>query len=464
LSDLDMRSVLFVDPPAFCTTIEGLAAPALRTRPLAIAPPGADRATILALSTEARLAGLMRGMPVRKAQRICPDLIVLPPNPRLYARASRALHAILRIFAPTIEPRGYGHAFLDLTGTGRLFGPPQDVAARIRREVRERLRLPLSVGIATNKLVSQAAIKADRWAGGQVDRPGTHAAGGDGQQSSELLYVPAGDERDFLAPHPLDVLPELNTSMRTRLEDYQLGLIGEVAAISESALCAVFGGQGRMLRARAQGIDPRPVLSPERQSEFHVVHALATDTNDLDVLHPMLRMMSERLGRRLRQRGLTAGWLRLEATYADYTTVARGVPLRAALLDAELWDAGRRAFALANTKRLALRAVSLTLDRLMETEAQLELWGVSGEAGRQGSETDTFLESEAEGQKDSSNQISWYCHVPASSLPHRTAALQRAVDRIHSRYGVCGIVRGHQTTTILPKVALPSRTRWASAS
>ena len=69
-------------------------------------------------------------MPVRKAQRLCPDLIVLPPNPRLYARASRALHEILRIYAPTIEPRGYGHAFLDLTGTGRLFGPPQDVAAR----------------------------------------------------------------------------------------------------------------------------------------------------------------------------------------------------------------------------------------------------------------------------------------------------------------------------------------------
>ena len=131
-----MRSVLFVDPPAFCTTLEGLVAPALRTRPLAIARAGADRATVLALSPEARLAGLTPGMPVQKAQRLCRDLIVLPPNPQLYARASRALHEILQLFAPTIEPRGYGHAFLDLTGTGRLFGPPQDVAARLGREVR----------------------------------------------------------------------------------------------------------------------------------------------------------------------------------------------------------------------------------------------------------------------------------------------------------------------------------------
>jgi DNA polymerase-4 len=426
---------LFVDPPAFCTTLEGLVAPELRTRPLAVAPPGADRAAIVALSAEARLAGLERGMPVRKAQRLCPDLIILPPNPKLYARASRALHEILRIFAPAIEPRGYGHAFLDLTGTGRLFGPPQDVAARIRREASERLGLPLSVGIATNKLVSQAAIRADRRTGGQ--------------QGEELLYVPVGNERSFLAPHPLDVLPELDAGMRARLEDYQLDLIGEVAVISESALCAVFGRSGRTLRARAQGIDPRPVLPPERQAEFHVIHTFATDTNDLGVLHPILRAMSERLGRRGRRRGLNAGQLRLEATYADYTSVARTVPLRAAVLDAELWDAARTAFSLANTKRLAVRSISLTLDRLMETEAQLDLW----EGGQ------SLPREERGADRRSDGPI----------------ALQHAMDGIRARYGA-GALRGgpltshflpltsHHTTTIFPKVALPSRTRCASAS
>src|SRR3954452_9099940 len=98
-----MRSVLFVDPPAFCATVEGLVAPALRTRPLAIAPVAADRATILALSPEARLARLVSGMSGREGRGPCRDLIVVPPNPQLYARASRALHEILRVFAPTIE-------------------------------------------------------------------------------------------------------------------------------------------------------------------------------------------------------------------------------------------------------------------------------------------------------------------------------------------------------------------------
>src|SRR5215210_3695036 len=313
-----VRSVLFVDPPAFCTSLEGMVAPALRSRPLAVAPPGADQATILALSAEARQAGLQRGMPVRIAQRRCPDLIVLPPNPRLYAHASRALHKILRIYAPTIEPRGYGHAFLDLTGTGRLFGPPQDVAARIRREVRTQLQIAVSVGVATNKLVSQAAIRVARLAAGQrASVPVSSSC------SESLLYVPSGHERPFLAPHPLEVMPELTARIRVQLEDYQLNLIGEVAAIPESALCAVFGGHGRILRARAQGIDTRPVLSPERQSEFHVSHTLSTDTNDLGILFPLLRLLTERLGSRLRKRRLTAYRLLVETTEADNTTSSR---------------------------------------------------------------------------------------------------------------------------------------------
>lgn len=429
-----MRSVLFIDPPAFCTTLEGLVAPTLRTRPLAVAPPGADRAVILALSAEARLAGLERGMPVRKAIRLCPDLIVLPPNPRLYARASRALHEILRSYAPTIEPRGYGHAFLDITGTGRLFGPPQDVAARIRRETGKRLGIPLSVGAAANKLVSQAAIRADRRTGGPAD----------GRAASEsLLYVPSGEERSFLAPHPIEVLPELNPRVRVQLEDYQLDLIGEVAVIPENALCAVFGREGRTLRARARGIDPRPVLPPERQAEFHVVHTLATDTNDLGLLHPLLRAMCDRLGRRLRHQGLTAGRLGVEATYADYTVASRAVALPASVLDTELWDAARRAFGFASSKRLAVRAVAVTLDRLFEAEAQLELWEGGTAVRRYG------------GSKDRD--------------------LQQALDNIHSRYGAQAVVpltavppyrrtAPHHVTTILPNVALPSRTRCASAS
>jgi DNA polymerase-4 len=269
-------------------------------------------------------------MLVRQALKRCPDLVLLPPNPRLYARASRALHEVLRTYAPVIEPRGYGHAFLDLTGTGRLFGPAVDVAARVQREVRERVRFPVSVGVATNKLVSQAAIRVGRELAGP-------------RSGDEPWLVSAGSEPGFLAPVSVQLWPEVPDRILRRLDDYQLDLIGEVAEIPENALCAVFGGIGRTLRARARGIDPRPVLPPEHQAEFRLEHTLATDTNDLAVLHPLLRLMAERLGRRLRLGGFAAGRIRVEAVYADHTSVARAVPLRAAALDVELWEATRRA-------------------------------------------------------------------------------------------------------------------------
>ena len=404
------RTILFVDPPAFCTTVEAMVAPALRSRPVAVAPPGAERAVVLALSTEARRAGIAKGMVVRQARKQCPDLVIIPPNPRLYARASRALHEILRTYAPVIEPRGYGHAFLDLTGTGRLFGPPVDVAMRVRREVRERLRFPLSVGVAANKLVSQAAVRADRWSDEGGDR--------------DALVVPFGIEAGFLAPHPLVVMPDLHPRLRSRLDDYQLDLIGEVAAIPESALCAVFGNAGRTLRARAQGIDPRPVLPPERLAELTASHILATDTNDLAVLHQLLRMLTERLGRRLRRGNLIARRLRLEIGYADHTESVRAVSLPASTLDGDLWEAARRAFALANGKRIAVRGVTVRMEKVEETSGQLELWGIE--------------DGTAEGRNGGT----------AERPPFRRPVLQRALDRIHSRYGARGVTRANQLAAL----------------
>jgi DNA polymerase IV len=428
------RTILFIDPPAFCTTVEALVAPALRTRPVAVAPPGAERAVVLALSTEARRAGVERGMAVRQARKLCPDLVLIPPNPRLYARASSALHEILRAYAPVIEPRGYGHAFLDLTGTGRLFGPPIDVAARVRREVRERLGFPLSVGVAANKLVSQAVIRAER----RNSLPRACRGGGtaDGGVENDAFVVPFGVEAGFLAPHPLIVLPDLHPRVRSRLDDYQLDLIGEVAAIPEGALCAVFGGAGRTLRARALGIDPRPVLPPERLAELSAAHILTTDTNDLGVLHPLLRMLTERLGRRLRRGGLIARRLRLEIGYADHTDSVRAVPLPDSALDADLWTEARRAFALASNKRIAVRGMTVSLERVEEASGQLDFW------------TDRYCHPErSEGDRVRYGPLrsAQGDNAPTvTSPPPRPRALQRALDRIHSRYGTRGMRRGSQ--------------------
>jgi DNA polymerase-4 len=379
------RSVLFVDPPAFCTAVEGLVAPALRERPVAVAAPGADRATILALSAEAKAAGITRGMPVAKAKKLCPDLILRAPNPRLYARASRALFEILRRYAPVIEPKGYGHAYLDLTGTGRLFGPAVDVARRIQRESAERIGLELAVGAAVNKLVSRTASEVVK------------------ASSPPLLDVLAGSEAPFLAPHPTGLLPDLSQEMRERLDDYQLELIGEVAALEQQQLYSVFGTPGRLLHQHARGIDPSPVLPPEVKAEFRATHTLASDTNDPGVLHPLLRHLTERLGRQLRQRQLMARRITIQLAYSDYDTAKRATPIPPAALDIELYDAARRAFTQAKTRTVALRAIGITVSRFLEADLQLELWQEKTEGRTTGRE--------------------------------KTEALQGAIDRIRGRWG-----------------------------
>lgn len=392
-----MKSILFIDPPSFCTTVEGLVAPALRSRPIVIAPPGADRATVLALSDEARRAGITRGMLLPRARKLCRDLVILPPNPRLYSRASRALHEVLRRYAPIIEPRGYGHAFLDVSGTRGLFGPAVDLAERIQRETREQVRLPLSVGVATNKLVSETAVKAER-----LSCPTTAL--------DSLLEVLAGNEASFLAPLSVEILPDVSDPMRERLDEYQLELIGEVAALREQQACAVFGPPGRQLVARARGIDPRPVLPPALRAEFTVAHTLTSDSNDLGLLHPLLRRMSEILGRRLRARHLVSRRLVLELHYTDYQQSRRALPLKPALLDIELWDAARRTLTLANTRPVAIRAITMTADRLLEAELQLELFEPMSK--------------------------------PVLQILKKSQALQRAIDTITTRWGKRGVLHG----------------------
>src|SRR2546427_8214506 len=291
------RVVLYVNPLTFPIAVERRILARLAGRPVALAPGGTDRAIVWPASPEAARAGIMVGMPVYQALRCCPDLVLLPPRLALYRRAAAALEQILRPFVPVIEPHTLGHAYGDLTGTRKLFGPALDVAARVRREIWGRLGLPVTVGLAGNKVVSEVAA--------HVFKP------------EPVVDVRPGDESAFLAPHPLAALPGAADEIRAQLARYNVALIGALAALARVQVESVLGRSGGVLHARAHGVDPRPVLPPAQRDARHAAATLPVQTNDRDDLRATLRRLAERLGRDLRRRRASADRIELYARYAD---------------------------------------------------------------------------------------------------------------------------------------------------
>jgi DNA polymerase-4 len=349
------RAILYVNPLTFPIAVERVVSARYLGRPLAIAPGGTDRAIIWSASPEAELAGIAVGMPIYQAVRRCPDLVLLPPRYGLYRRASQALERLLRPYVPIIEPHTLGHAFGDLTGTRKLFGPAMDVAARIRREIWGRLSLPVTVGLAANKLVSEVAA--------HVLKP------------EHVVDVRPGDEPAFLAPHPLRALPGALPSIREQLERYNVQRIGSLAALTRVQVDSVLGRRGAVLHARANGVDHRPGVPPARRETLSARATLAVETNDRDRLHTELRRQAEQLGRTLRLRRVTADRLELVARYADHRDIAGATPIEPATdLDVDLTAAARTLADRLLTRRIALTALGLTVTLGVGCDVQLSFF------------------------------------------------------------------------------------------
>jgi DNA polymerase-4 len=354
-----IRQIFFLDVISFFTSVEELANPGLRGRPLVISP-GENRSLVLAASAPARENGVERGITLAQARKFCPGLLVIPPRESLYRRASAAVFQALARFSPTIEPVGPGHAYLDMTGTGRLLGPPADTALALRRELKKSLRLESTVGLAPNKLLSHAAA---------------HFA-----KPEEIFMVCPGEEKKFLAPLPLDFLPELRENTlgketRQRLREFNLNRIGEIAVFPASLLEILFGGFGLILHERAQGIDPRPVHSPEKKPELTFADILAEDTNKSDLVEARLRLLAHRAGSDLRRKKIQAGSLALSLRYADEreTRESRKLPVPTNH-DSELFAAGKELFSRSRSRRTRISSLEISLSQIRPVREQAELF------------------------------------------------------------------------------------------
>jgi len=352
------RNILHIDVTDFHVAVERVMEPRLKDRPVAVAIETASRALVFALSREAAANGVRRGMPVHDALKICPGLTVLPPNEDLYRRATVALLELLGQFTPVIEPLRFGHAYLDLTGSVKLFGGVVDAAARAQNEIRRRLRLDANAGVASNKLVSKVATDVVT---SQSRKPG-------------LCDVGHGQEEPFLAPLRVGYLPEVQKTTQEQLRDLNVHLIRELASLSAENLQMVFGRLGIALYQHARGIDNRPVQPTRRAPQIVELESFDDDTNDYQRLQSALFRLLARAARRLRQSRLFTGRLVVEVRYSDCQEGRAQQRLPAAQDDWALLQHAESVLQHAVTRRVRIRQLTLRLCDLTAASDQLDFF------------------------------------------------------------------------------------------
>lgn len=361
------RAIIHLNVADFAVAVERGVDRRLKGRPVIVAPEGALRAAVYDMSEEAYQFGVRKGMALSRARRMCRDACLLPPHPDRYQRAMRALVKGALPYSPLIEPgEGDGHLFVDVTGTSRLFGPPMDVAWRLRRRARADLGLDPIWSVAPNKLVAKVATRMVKPTGEYI--------------------VSAGEEEAFLSPLPLDLVPGIERGDLLRLQGFNFSRVCHVTALTLAQLQVPFGRRAMSLHQAVRGIDPTPVLPVgQRPPRVDAGHEFGDDTNDARVLEGRLYRLVEQAGRRLRRQRKMTRRLRVVLDYCDgVRAVRRKAVTPPSADDKTLFSAARSVLRAAWTRRVRIRHMHLSADRLVFPPAQMPLFADRRRADEKG--------------------------------------------------------------------------------
>jgi DNA polymerase IV len=288
---------------AFYTSVEQRDRPELRGLPVIVGADPRGRGVVAAASYEARRFGVHSAMPISRAARLCPQGVFLPVDMTKYARVSDQIMAILAAFSPLVEPISVDEAFLDVTGTRRLFGRPRAVAEAIKGRIQEQTGLVASAGVATNKFVAKVAS--------DLEKP-------DG-----LVEVPPGREAAFLAPLPIRRLWGVGAVTARELGGLGVETIGQLASMPVTTLERAFGAVGRHLHDLAHGRDDRAVDPSAPPKSMGAEMTFDLDHRDRERLRRVLRQQAERVARELRQHYFVGARVTLKLRFADFKTLTR---------------------------------------------------------------------------------------------------------------------------------------------
>jgi DNA polymerase-4 len=369
------RTILHIDLDAFYCAVEETYNPDLRGKPFAVGGKPEERGVVASCSYAARRMGVRSAMPMGKALRLCPGMIIVPMRHHLYSEVSGQVMERLRSLTRLVEQISIDEAFLDISDVRE---PPEIVAQSLQARIRDELHLPCSIGIASNKMVAKIATEVGKSLALREIK-----AQGEVKPPNALTVVPFGEETTFLAPLPADMLWGVGPKTSARLTELGIYTIGDLAKWPESELVRMFGENGRDLAKHSRGIDDRLIVTEHETKSISQEITYSRDVRDDQVLQKTLHEMSAEVGKQLRRNNLAGKTIKLKLRWPDFTTLTRQTTLtnptdqadeieRAAL---ELLKAVRKPYQ-------AVRLIGIGVTGLGQPIRQLGLWDVDSEKER----------------------------------------------------------------------------------
>ncbi len=353
------RLICHVDMDAFFVSVEELFDPSLKGKPVVVGGKADQRGVVAAASYAARKFGVHSAMPLRTASRLCPQAIFVDGHPGRYREYSKRVFAVLNRFSPQVEMASIDEAYLDLTGTGRLFGPPLRAAHLLHEEVARETSLRCSLGMASSRLV--AKVSSDQ------------------AKPNGLLYIMPGQEARFLAPLDIRKIPGVGKKTEESLHKIGVRRVGDLASLEEAFLASRFGKWGLALAGKAKGEDAggwfdSEVGENDQPKSISHEHTFHEDTAAQDQLETALYKLAEMVAKRLREHQLYARTIQLKLRYEDFSTYTRACSLdHATQLDREIATAAVQLFRQAWDRKTPIRLLGVHAGSLQAAEGQMSL-------------------------------------------------------------------------------------------
>jgi DNA polymerase-4 len=369
------RTILHIDLDAFYCAVEETRRPELRGKPFAVGGKPEERGVVASCSYAARRMGVRSAMPMGKAVRLCPGLIIIPSRHSLYSEVAEQVMERLHALTPLVEQISIDEAFLDISDVRE---PPENVAKKLQSRIRDELQLPCSIGIASNKMVAKIATEVGKSLALQEIK-----AKGEAKPPNAVTVVPFGEEATFLAPLPADMLWGVGPKTSARLTELGIYTIGDLAKWPENELVRMFGENGRDLATHSKGIDDRPVITQHETKSISQEITYSRDVRDDAVLHKTLHEMSVEVGKQLRRHNLAGKTIKLKLRWPDFTTLTRQTTLTNPTdQDDEIEQAALELLKSVRKPFQAVRLIGVGVTGLGQPIRQLGLWDTNSEKER----------------------------------------------------------------------------------